>query len=146
MSVKKYDLLIQKELFADAIQYSTFFHTRKNTKMFNINSKYFSFFNSKPPASWVVHITRDFFTLFLFVLQFHGATFILRFQVTISRLFMMVFGHLITASSTRDNRETILRCVSNILLKMYQYRCLQGTFKKSDQRIWRKLLDVLRMS
>ena len=51
MSVKKYDLLIQKELFADAIQYSTFFHTRKNTKMFNINSKYFSFFNSKPPAN-----------------------------------------------------------------------------------------------
>ena len=28
--------------------------------MFNITSKYFSFFNNKLPASWVVHITRDF--------------------------------------------------------------------------------------
>ena len=51
MSVKKYDLLIQKGLFADAIQDCTFFHTRENTKMFNINTKYFSFFSSKPPAS-----------------------------------------------------------------------------------------------
>ena len=28
--------------------------------MFNITSKYFSFFNNKPPASRVAHITRDF--------------------------------------------------------------------------------------
>ena len=28
--------------------------------MFNITSKYFSFFNSKLPARWLVHITRDF--------------------------------------------------------------------------------------
>ena len=34
--------------------------TRENSKMFNITSKYFSFFNNKPPASWVAHITRDF--------------------------------------------------------------------------------------
>ena len=30
--------------------------------MFNITSKYFRFFNIKPPASWVAHITRDFLT------------------------------------------------------------------------------------
>ena len=51
MSVKKYDFSIRKGLFADAIQDSTFSHTREKTKMFNINSKYFSFFNSKLPAS-----------------------------------------------------------------------------------------------
>ena len=28
--------------------------------MFNITSKCFSFFNNKPPATWVAHITRDF--------------------------------------------------------------------------------------
>ena len=32
--------------------------------MFNITSKYFSFFNNKPPASWVTHITRDFLTCY----------------------------------------------------------------------------------
>ena len=32
--------------------------------MFNITSKYFSFFNNKPPASWVAHITRDFRTCY----------------------------------------------------------------------------------
>ena len=51
MSVKKYDLLIRKGLVADAIQDSIFSHTRENTKMFNINSKHFSFLNSKPPTS-----------------------------------------------------------------------------------------------
>ena len=39
-------------------QDSTFSHTRENSKIFNITSKYFSFFNKKPPASWVTHITR----------------------------------------------------------------------------------------
>ena len=38
------------------------FHTRENSKMFNITSKYFSFFNNKPPVSWVAHITTDFLT------------------------------------------------------------------------------------
>ena len=33
-------------------------------KMFNITSKYFSFFNNKPPASWIAHITRDFLTCY----------------------------------------------------------------------------------
>ena len=42
MSVEKYDWAIQKSLFA---------YTRENSKMFNITSKYFSFFNNKPPAS-----------------------------------------------------------------------------------------------
>ena len=32
--------------------------------MFNITSKYFNFFNNKPPASWVAHITRDFLTCY----------------------------------------------------------------------------------
>ena len=32
--------------------------------MFNINSKYFSFFNNKSPASWVAHITRNFLTCY----------------------------------------------------------------------------------
>ena len=43
MSVQKYDLLIQKGLFADDIQDSTFSHTRENTKMFNINSNILAF-------------------------------------------------------------------------------------------------------
>ena len=30
--------------------------------MFNISSKYLSFFNNKPLVSWVAHITRDFLT------------------------------------------------------------------------------------
>ena len=34
--------------------------TPGNSKMFIITSKYFGFFNNKPPASWVVHMTRDF--------------------------------------------------------------------------------------
>ena len=32
--------------------------------MFNITSKYFSFFSNSPPASWVAHIARDFFTCY----------------------------------------------------------------------------------
>ena len=32
--------------------------------MFNITSKYFSFFNSKPSASWVAHVARDFLTYY----------------------------------------------------------------------------------
>ena len=32
--------------------------------MFEKTSKYFSFFNNKPPASWVVHITKDFLTCY----------------------------------------------------------------------------------
>ena len=40
-------------------QDSTFSHTRKNSNMFKITLKYFSFFSNKPPASWVVHRIRD---------------------------------------------------------------------------------------
>ena len=43
-------------------QNSTSSHTRENSKMFNIISKYCSFFSNKLPASWVAHITRDFLT------------------------------------------------------------------------------------
>ena len=38
--------------------------------MFHLTSKYFSFFNSKPPARWVAHITRDFLTVFSFFFVF----------------------------------------------------------------------------
>ena len=51
MSVKKYDWAIQENLFAEANQDSTFSHTCESSKMSNINSKYFSFFNNKPRAS-----------------------------------------------------------------------------------------------
>ena len=46
------------------IDQSRFSHTHENSKIFNITSKYFSFFNNKPPASWVAHITRDFLTCY----------------------------------------------------------------------------------
>ena len=51
MLVEKYDWAIQKSLFAENNQDSTFSHTREISKMFNVTSKYFSFFNNKPPAS-----------------------------------------------------------------------------------------------
>ena len=51
MLVEKYGWAIQKSLFAETNEDSTFSHTRENSKMFNIISKYFSLFNSKPPAS-----------------------------------------------------------------------------------------------
>ena len=44
MSVEKYDWAIQKSLFAWTNQDSTLSHNRENSKMFNITSKYFSFF------------------------------------------------------------------------------------------------------
>ena len=45
-------------------QDSTFSHIRENSKIFNTNSKLFSFFNNKTPASWVAHITRNLFTCY----------------------------------------------------------------------------------
>ena len=51
MPVEKYGWAIQKSLFAWTNQDSSFSHTSKNSKMFNITSKYFSFFSNKPPAS-----------------------------------------------------------------------------------------------
>ena len=51
MSVEKYGWAIQKSLFAQTNQNSTFSHTRENSKTFNITPKYFSFFDNKPPAS-----------------------------------------------------------------------------------------------
>ena len=35
-----------------------------NSIKINVTSKYFSFFNNKPPASWVTHITKNFFTCY----------------------------------------------------------------------------------
>ena len=46
MSVKKYGWVIQESLFAKVNQHSKFSHTREYPKSFNINSKYFSFFNN----------------------------------------------------------------------------------------------------
>ena len=51
MLVEKYGWAIQKSLFAETNQGSTFSHNHENLKIFNITSKYFSFFNNKPPAS-----------------------------------------------------------------------------------------------
>ena len=51
MSVGKYGWAIQKNLFAYTNQDYKFFLTRENSKMINTTSKYFSFFNDKPPAS-----------------------------------------------------------------------------------------------
>ena len=50
MLVEKYGWTIQKTLFAETNQDFIFSHTRKNSKMLNITSKYFSLFNNKPPA------------------------------------------------------------------------------------------------
>ena len=50
MSVENYVWAIQKSLLAWTNQDSTFSHTRENSKMFDITSKYFSLFNNKPPA------------------------------------------------------------------------------------------------
>ena len=41
------------------INQSRYYNTWESSKMFNISSKYFSIFNNKPPANWVVDITRD---------------------------------------------------------------------------------------
>ena len=51
MLVEKYGWAVQKSSFAETNQDSTSSHTRKNSKMFNITSKYFSFFIKKPPAN-----------------------------------------------------------------------------------------------
>ena len=51
MLVEKCGWAIQKSLFAETNQVSTFSHTRENSKMFNITSKHFNFFINKPPAS-----------------------------------------------------------------------------------------------
>ena len=51
MLVEIHGWAIQKSLFAETDQDSTFSHTRENSKMLNITSKYFSFFNNRPPAS-----------------------------------------------------------------------------------------------
>ena len=51
MLVEKHGWAIEKNLFAYTNQDSTFSDTRENSKRFSITSKYFSFFNNKPPAS-----------------------------------------------------------------------------------------------
>ena len=51
MLVEKYGWAIQKSLYAETNQDSTFSRTRENSKLFNITLIYCSFFNNKPPAS-----------------------------------------------------------------------------------------------
>ena len=51
MFVEKYGWAIRKSLFVETNQDSIFSHTHENSKRLNITSKYFSFFNNKPPAS-----------------------------------------------------------------------------------------------
>ena len=51
MSVEKYGWVIQKSLFAQTNHDPLFSHTREISKMFNITSKYFSFFSTKRPVS-----------------------------------------------------------------------------------------------
>ena len=51
MLVEKYGWAIQKSLLALRSQDSTFSHTRENSKMVNITTKYFNIFNKKRPAS-----------------------------------------------------------------------------------------------
>ena len=46
--------------FAKTNQDCTIFYTSKNSKILNIISKYFSIFSNTLPATWVVHITRNF--------------------------------------------------------------------------------------
>ena len=53
-----------KKLICIDHQDSTCSHTRENSKMLIIASKYFSFFNNKPPASWMAHIIKDFLTCY----------------------------------------------------------------------------------
>ena len=51
MSVEKYGCAIQKTLFSETSQVTIISHTRENSKLFNITSKLFSFFNNKPLTS-----------------------------------------------------------------------------------------------
>ena len=46
MLVEKYSWPIRKSLFAETNQDSPFSYTRENLKLFNITSKFFSFFNN----------------------------------------------------------------------------------------------------
>ena len=53
----------KKKLIVTSFFCLDFFHVGK-LEMSNIAMKYFSVFNDKPPASWVAHITRDFFSCY----------------------------------------------------------------------------------
>ena len=58
-------------------------------KLFNIPSKYFSFFNNKRPASWVAHKTRDFLTCYS--CWYYSSTSISRKRKTLWREHMKSF-------------------------------------------------------
>ena len=64
ISDETYDSAIHQNLFALTNQDSTISHTREKSKMFDITSKYFTFFKNTPPATWVAHTTRNFITCY----------------------------------------------------------------------------------
>ena len=64
ISVKKCVSAIHENLFAYANQDCIIFYTQENSKMFNITSKYFRFFDNTSPANGFTHITRDFLTCY----------------------------------------------------------------------------------
>ena len=51
MPIKKYDWLIQENLFVQTNQDSTISQKWENSKLFNITPKYFSCFNNAPRAT-----------------------------------------------------------------------------------------------
>ena len=53
ISVNNYDSAIPENLFAQTSQDSTICHTRENSEMFTLTSKYFKFSNNYPTASLV---------------------------------------------------------------------------------------------
>ena len=50
VSVKKYDLAIYENLFAEISHDSTISYTQENLKLFNITSKCFGIFNNTSPV------------------------------------------------------------------------------------------------
>ena len=58
--------MIHEDLFLSANQDFTIFFTWENSKMCNITSQYFNIFNKKPPASCVMHMTKDFLICYSF--------------------------------------------------------------------------------
>ena len=72
MSVEIYGWAIQKTLFAQINQDSTFYYTCNNSKMFNVTSKYFRFLQ-KTTCKLSRAYNKEFSDmLFLFAVQFHA--------------------------------------------------------------------------
>ena len=73
MSVKKYGWVIQKRLFAWTNEDSALSHTHENSKVFNVISKYVSFFNNKTTCKLSRACKKEYFyKLGVLKLYFHG--------------------------------------------------------------------------